>query len=79
MKDWEPGKPERKPLSTPERLGTENVLRNLVSKQAAEEEAVELLEKSGLSGEESFYKLDERYAKDILFSGLWKLHMKNRS
>lgn len=96
---------ERKPLSTPGRryiyLGTESVLRNLVSKQEAEEVAVELLEKSGISGEESFYKLDEEessaiydmikrltvekygldecYAKEILFNGLWKLHMKNRS
>lgn len=96
---------ERKPLSTPEQryiyLGTESVLKNLVSRQEAEEAAVDLLEKSGLSGEESFYKLDEeessaiyemikrltverygldeRYTKDILFTGLWKLHMKNRS
>lgn len=96
---------ERKPLNMSERryiyLGSESVLRNLVSKQEAEEDAVELLEKSGLSGEESFYKLDveessamydmikrltverygleERYAKEILFNGLWKLHMKNRS
>lgn len=96
---------ERKPLNISESrfiyLGSESVLRKCVREQEAEAAAVELLEKSGLSGEESFYKLDgeessaiyemikrltverygldERYAKKILFKGLWKLHMKNRS
>lgn len=96
---------ERKPLNISESrficLGSESELRKCVREQEAETAAVELLAKSGLSGEESFYKLDgeessaiyemikrltverygldERYAKKILFKGLWKLHMKNRS